>query len=316
MHDDLQIWLMLGSAFLAAATVAALAGNAILTRRRLRARLADTTLGDGDAGMIGRGVFREWKSKLSSIEDRFVGFDDADLRSKARMEIVRAGFFSPDAAKAFIIIRSALAILLPIVGALLIAPLIGNMTAGKQFLLALFMAFLGYFGPDSYIKRRQRLLVEEYRNVFPDFLDLLVVCMDAGSSMNAALERVGRDIAFQSKALATNVQLLVSEMRSGRSLVDALDSFSIRLGLDEAASLSTLIKQSAELGSDIGDALRTYSDEMREKRLSRAEEKANALPVKMVVPMGFFIFPVILITVLTPVIIKIAAALYVLRHGH
>jgi tight adherence protein C len=316
MHDDVQIWLMLGSAFLAAAMLVALAGNAFLKRQRLRARLADNTLADGDAGMIGGGVFREWRSKLSSVEDRFVGFDDAGLRSKARMEIVRAGFFSPDAAKAFIIIRAALAILLPIAGAVLIAPLIGNMTAGKQFLIALFMAFLGYFGPDSYIKRRQRLLVEEYRNVFPDFLDLLVVCMDAGSSMNAALERVGRDIAFQSKALATNVQLLVSEMRSGRSLVDALDSFTIRLGLDEATSLSTLIKQSFELGSDIGDALRVYSDEMREKRLSRAEEKANALPVKMVVPLGLFIFPVILITVLTPVIIKIFAALAVLRHGH
>ena len=314
MPDDLQIWLVLGSAFVAAASLVALAGSAILRRERLRARLADNSIGH-DESRGSAGVLDEWRSKLSSIEDHLIGFDDASRRSNARLELIRAGFFSPDAAKAFVLIRAGLTIVAPIAGVLLIAPLFSNMTGGKQYILALFMVFLGYYGPDAYIKRRQSQMVEQYRNVFPDMLDLLVVCVDAGSSVNAAFERVGHDIAFQSKALAINVQLLVSEMRSGRSLVDALSSFTVRVGLDEAGSLSTLVKQSVELGTDISNAMRVYSDEMREKRLSRAEEKAHALPVKMVIPMGFFIFPVILIVVLTPAMIKITDVFKMVMHN-
>jgi tight adherence protein C len=99
--------------------------------------------------------------------------------------------------------------------------------------------------------------------------------------------------------------------------VDALNSFTSRVSIDEAASFSALIKQSVELGSDVSEAMRVYSDEMREKRLSRAEEKAHALPVKMVLPLGLFIFPVILITILTPALIKISTALgIVMQRGH
>lgn len=315
MTEEIQVWLMLGSAFVAVAALVAFVGSEFLRNRRMRARLADNSLVDDDE-VIGGNLFGQWRSKLFSVEDRIVGFDDVDNRTKARMELVRAGFFSPDAAKAYVLIRAALTIFLPVVGAFVFAPIFGVSTAAKQYALGFFCVFLGYLGPEAYIKRRQRLLLDEYRNVFPDFLDLLVVCMDAGSSINAALERVGRDIAFQSKALATNVQLLVSEMRSGRSLVDALGSFTTRVNLDEVTSFTTLIKQSSELGADISDAMRVYSDEMREKRLSRAEQKAHALPVKMVAPLGMFIFPVILIVVLTPVFIKIVGVLEIMRHAH
>ncbi|WP_298426078.1 type II secretion system F family protein [Rhodoblastus sp.] len=315
MRDDLQIWVMFGSMFIAVVSLTVLAGSAIVRRQKLRARLADNSF--GDESLRSGGSLRQWWSKVSSVEDKLVGFDDEGQRSKARMELIRAGFFSPDSAKTFIVIRAGLTLLLPAAGVLVIAPFFHNITTAGQYILALFMLFLGYTGPDAYLKRRQRMLMEEYRNVFPDVLDLLVVCMDAGSSINAALERVGRDIALQSKALGINVQLLVSEMRSGRSLVDALNSFTSRVSIDEAASFSALIKQSVELGSDVSEAMRVYSDEMREKRLSRAEEKAHALPVKMVLPLGLFIFPVILITILTPALIKISTALgIVMQRGH
>jgi tight adherence protein C len=147
-------------------------------------------------------------------------------------------------------------------------------------------------------------MLEIYRIAFPEFLDLLVVCVDAGLSFDAALVRVGREFAVRSPQFATNLALLSSEMRSGRSPTEALDNLSARLGLDEAKSFSTLLKQSLELGSDIGEALRTYADEMRDKRMIRAEANANVLPVKMSFPIAMFIFPVILLVILTPVIIK------------
>jgi tight adherence protein C len=304
MQDDLQNWLMLGSAFVAAAMVAMLLGGFVLRRHRLRARYAAGAVAGEGGAVAGRGAF----DRLLSVDDRFVGFDDAGHRSKARLELIRAGFFSPDAAKIFALLRASLTLLLPIVGYVFVLPLLGAVAAGKGPACVLFLLFLGYFGPDAYVQRRRRRLSEEYRNVFPDMLDLLVVCIDAGASINAALDRVGQDIAFQSQALATNLQLLVSEMQSGRSIVEAFESFAKRVDLEEAGSLGTLVKQSAEIGSDMGDALHVYAEEMRDKRLMRAEEKAYALPVKMVVPLGLFIFPVIMIVILTPAALNVAAS--------
>jgi tight adherence protein C len=308
MQEDVQIWLVIGSAFIAVTMITALAGGAVIKRHRLRERLVGGSLADDDAGPSRGGRFGEWARKLSWADDRFLGLDDAGLRSKARLDMIRAGYFSPDAAKHFVLARTILVLLLPSLVFVVASLFFQNMTSSGKFILVIIFMLIGYVGPDFYVKRQQKLRVEEYRTVFPDFLDLLVVCMDAGASVNAALERVGRDIAYQSRALAINVELMVSEMRSGRSLVEALDSFSRRVGLEEAGSLSTLVKQSVELGTDVSDALRVYGDEMRDKRLQRAEAKAHALPVKMTIPLGIFIFPVIMIVVLTPVVIKILAA--------
>ena len=104
--------------------------------------------------------------------------------------------------------------------------------------------------------------------------------------------------------------MVTAEMRAGRSTVDALESFADRVGLDEARSLVLVLRQSVELGSDIGDALHVFSDEMREKRLLRAEEQANKLPVKMTLPMGLFIFPVILLVVLLPIMIRLGTVVF------
>src|SRR5438874_3652576 len=105
--------------------------------------------------------------------------------------------------------------------------------------------------------------------------------------------------------LGTNLVLMGAEMRAGRSTVDALASLADRLGLDEAHSLVAILRQSIELGTDVGEALRVFGDEMRDRRLMRAEERANELPVKMVAPLGMFIFPVILGLVLLPVMLRL-----------
>jgi tight adherence protein C len=110
---------------------------------------------------------------------------------------------------------------------------------------------------------------------------------------------------MRSRELGMHLEMMGAEMRAGRSTVEALDALSDRLRLDEAASFVAMLRQSIELGSDVGEALRVFSDEMRDKRLLRAEEKANKLSVKMVIPLGLFIFPVVLLVTILPVMIKL-----------
>ena len=130
-----------------------------------------------------------------------------------------------------------------------------------------------------------------------------------GSGLEAALERISSEITRQNKALGTNLVLYGAETRAGRSTMDALDSLADRLGLEEARSFAGMLRQSIELGTDISEALRVFSDEMRDRRLLRAEEQANKLPVKMVAPLGACIFPVILMTVMLPVIVRLMSVM-------
>jgi tight adherence protein C len=161
-----------------------------------------------------------------------------------------------------------------------------------------------------YIDRRIAARKLEHRAGFPDFLDLLVVCADAGLSMEASLERVGRELGDSYPALTADIHMTNLEVRAGRTLKDALERFAERLGLEEARSFATLINQSIDLGSSISDAMRVYSDDMRHKRLSRAEEKAYALPAKLSLPMMVCIFPVLFVVILLPVFVKLHTGHY------
>jgi tight adherence protein C len=163
----------------------------------------------------------------------------------------------------------------------------------------------GYVGPSMYIDRRISGRKVEHRGGFPDFMDLLVVCADSGLSMEASLERVGRELGDSYPSLTANIHMTNLEIRAGRALKDALERFADRLALEEARSFATLINQSLDIGSSITDALRVYSDDMRHKRLSNAEEKAYALPAKLSLPMMICIFPVIFVVILLPVFVRL-----------
>jgi tight adherence protein C len=217
-----------------------------------------------------------------------------------RQRLIRAGIFDPRAVGYFFAGRLALAVVLAL-AAFVLAPLNGSV-----FWLAVLMAgTLGYVGPSFYIDRRIKSRREEHRAGFPDFMDLLVVCADSGLSMEAALERVGGELTDTYPSLGANIHMTNLEIRAGRTMTEALEHFGDRLGLEEARSFATLIQQSAELGSSITDALRVYSDDMRHKRLSRAEEKAYSLPAKLSVPMMVCIFPVLFVVILLPVIVRL-----------
>ena len=233
----------------------------------------------------------------------------ADRRENLRRKLLKAGHFGVYAVNYYIFVRFVVAALVPVaVYTILQFLLIGAPPLLKVALVA-GSALIAFVGPDAYLARRRRILSQRYRLIFPDLLDLLLVCVEAGLGLEVAFARIGNQMLKQSRELGMNLEMMGAEIRAGRGMIPALESLTDRLGLDEAASLTTILRQSLEFGSDVSDTLRVFSDEMREKRLLRAEEAANKLSVKMVLPLGVFIFPVVLMVIMLPVAIKLMSVL-------
>jgi tight adherence protein C len=234
--------------------------------------------------------------------------DKGDMKV-LRRRMVQAGIFDQRAVAYFFVARTALAVGLAL-AAFLLGPMIITLPSSMFWLMVIVGGIIGYVGPSIYLDRRIAARRNEHRSGFPDFMDLLVVCADSGLSMEASLERVGRELGDTYPSLCTNIHMANLEIRAGRGMTEALEHLGDRLGLEEARSFATLIQQSAELGSSITDALRVYSDDMRHKRLSLAEEKAYSLPAKLALPMMACIFPVLFVVILLPVIVRFYSGHY------
>src|SRR5215208_3272640 len=226
-----------------------------------------------------------------------------------RRRLIQAGIFDARAVAFFFVARTALAVALAL-AVFVVLPMLLTQSAGSFWMCVAMGGIGGYLAPGLYLDKRISTRRNEHRSGFPDFLDLLVVCADSGLSMEASLERVGRELGDSYPSLCANIHMANLEIRAGRSMTEALEHFGDRLGLDEARSFATLIQQSAELGSSITEALRVYSDDMRHKRLSRAEEKAYSLPAKLSLPMMVCIFPVIFVVILLPVFVRLYTGHY------
>jgi tight adherence protein C len=305
MHDSLLSALVLLLAFGAVVLVVYVIGQYVATQVQTQQRIM-APAGDQSAAP-------DAKSGLDAliathIDEKKFGVDGT-VRAKLKRELIGAGFFHNDAVKYYILARFAAVIIVPTAAYLVMEffTVVPQWTM-KFGILAIFL-LVAVFGPDAYIARRQRRLREQYRCIFPDMLDLMVVCVDAGLSLDAAIDRISGEIIRESRELGTNLCLLSAETRAGRSTVDALASFAERIGLDEARSFSAMLRQSIDLGTDVAEALRVFSDEMRQRRMFRAEERANKLPVKMVLPLGLFIFPVILMIAMVPTAIRLMSVL-------
>jgi tight adherence protein C len=225
-----------------------------------------------------------------------------------RNQLVQAGFLSPAAVPVFYAFRVALAGALPVVFLLFSGLLPIEVPGALTLAVAVVMGVAGLIVPAVLLDWRRNEMRNRYRQAFPDFMDLIVVCIESGLGMHAAIERVGKELLQTCPQLGANLHLLSLELRAGRTLTEALDGLSERLGIEEVKSLKVMLKQSEELGASIAATLRVYSDEMRDKRLMRAEAKAHALPVKLTLPLGVFIFPVILLVIMVPLIIRIKNA--------
>jgi tight adherence protein C len=299
------ILLLQALVFLAVTTLVFAVMIAVRAREAVRRRAARV---NGDGFDQPQGLQQTGRRAAQRIVDyanqHYASLGTEELKI-LRRRLLNAGIFNPQAVAYFFLARATCAMAFAAI-VFFVAPLIG-IASGTNFLLALiFGGVVGYIAPGLYLDRRTKALRLEYRSGFPDFMDLLVVSSDAGLSIEAALDRVRGELSDPYPSFATNIHITNLEIRAGRGLTEALEHFADRLGLDEAHSFATLIKQSDELGSSIGDTLRVYSDDMRHKRLSRAEEKAHSLPAKLTIPMMVCVFPVLFIVILCPVIVRLA----------
>jgi tight adherence protein C len=285
---------------------------AVQLRGAVRRRAAGISDGDDLAGN-GQSSFRNSGLKAAQrlvdyTTKHYSSLDDHNLKL-LRRRLVQAGIFDPRAVGFFFLLRTVLAV--GVGGAAFIAmPMLVPNAQSSFWPMVGSAGLLGYLAPSFLLDRMISRRRQEYRTGFPDFMDLLVVCADAGLAMEAALERVGRELGASYPALSANIHMTNLEIRAGRTLTEALEHFGDRLGLDEVRAFATLIQQSSELGSSITDALRVYSDEMRHKRLSIAEEKAYALPTKLTVPLMICVFPTLFVVILLPVYVRIHLGLY------
>jgi tight adherence protein C len=245
------------------------------------------------------------REKAVKRAQEFYAKSDPENVARLRMKLIQAGYMEPRAVGMFFLIRFG-AFVGGAIGAFLLnqwmASADATMTSRWTFIILSGAA--GYFLPGLVLSQKVREKMREYRNGFPDFMDLMIVCSDAGMSMEAGIERVSKELARTYPALSQNLQLVSLELRAGRSLDDALKALADRLSLDEVRSFATLLQQSKELGTSLSGALRVFSDEMRHKRMSLAEEKAHALPAKMSVPVTMCILPVVLMIAIIPIIVK------------
>ena len=188
--------------------------------------------------------------------------------------------------------RIVLAVALPALAFLFIR-LGGYELSNTRFLGALAGAGIaGLMAPSFYISpRRGKKMKLQCREGFPDFMDLMVV-VRGGGHRRGGRDRTGQPRAGAELSLSrVSLHMASLELRAGKPLIEAFKNLADRLGIEEAHNLGSLLQQSEELGTSLSDALRVYSDEMRDKRMSRAEEKAHALPAKMAVPLTMFVFP-------------------------
>jgi tight adherence protein C len=299
--------------FVAAATLAFLAMAGARVRGEVRRRAASIgPSGEYGQGQGGRSLRRSSitaaKQLLDYTTKHYSTGDNKDMKV-LRRRLVQAGIYDPRGVGFFFLARTVLAVGLA-VAAFFLAPALLSATGSKMWMMVGAAGVIGYVAPSFYIDRRIKARKAEHQSGFPDFMDLLVVCADSGLSMEGALARVGGELTESYPSLCANIHMANLEIRAGRTLTEALEHLADRLGLEEARSFATLIQQSTELGSSITEALRVYSDDMRHKRLSRAEEKAYALPAKLSIPMMVCIFPVIFVVILLPVIVRLTTGHY------
>lgn len=241
----------------------------------------------------------EETSFWESVANFFIGDKELpDRFNNMSRRLHQAGYRGNRAVRIFWGLRIFLAIAVGFAG-LLIA-LLSNASMQDFLVLAGVSALAGYMLPALTVFRKARARVLEMRETLPDALDLIVVCVEAGMGVDAALNRVGREQNAQGLALGEELLLATQEMQAGAPRKDALLRLSDRVGVDEFRQLVTFLTQSEEMGGSIARSLRVYAETMRDKRSQAAEEAARKTVIKLIFPLVFFILPAIFIILLVP----------------
>lgn len=280
------------------------------TRNRLDFESSSAVAQEGFAGMSLRSAASEsaWARLVDRIEKS--GLSLADTRDESlRQRLAAAGFTAPYAPRLFTLLRLTLVVALPVLW-------IGSRWLGgdRPGLMGLYVqgmiaALAGLYIPTLFVRAKADRRREAIINGFPDALDLMLVCVEAGLGLEAAFSRVGQEMATTHPLVAQQLGNVVLELRAGRSREDALRRMADRAEADEIRAFATLLIQSTKLGSSVAQTLRVYAGEMREKRRLRAEEKAHRLPVLLSVPLVACMLPVMIGVLMLPAAIRVIRSL-------
>ncbi len=226
-----------------------------------------------------------------------------------RMQLIRAGIYAENAVPVFAAVRVLLALSLGFAaGFILILLRVDNAILGAA--MVTIGAGIGMFAPILMIKARAKERIDAVRFALPDAIDLLVVAMEAGSSLTQALQRVAAELKIAHPVISEQLQLTLLEMQAGASRAEALRHLSERAPDVRLRAFLTLVIQSDQLGAGLANTLRVFAEELRRSRLIEAEHKAAELPVKIAIPLVFFIFPCLMGIIFTPILIRFIRILF------
>ena len=237
--------------------------------------------------------------------DRFADFLEpqnvADL-SAIQLKLRQAGYHTKDAVRFFHFAQFALG-LVGLIGGVVYVTLLGGgegMSTQKMMIYAVSPGLIGYMMPKYWVTRRVDARKEEITSGFPDSLDMMLVCIEAGQSLDQCIVRVAKELHASYPALADEFETVAQEMKAGKDRVHVLNDMGERCGVQDVSSFVTVLIQSATFGTSIAEALRVYASEMRDKRVMRAEEAANKLPTKMTLATMMLTVPPLLIILVGP----------------
>lgn len=261
----------------------------------------------------------DWTETIARFAGRFAklslpseGWDQSPLR----LRFMHAGFRGESPALVFFGAKSLLAVGLPGLIYLTIA-LSGIKMDGSMLLMSLFsLAALGYYFPNVVLSRLVFLRQREIFENFPDAADLMLVCVESGLGLDAALLRVVDEMRLKSEVLAEELHLVNLELRAGNGRDRALRNLALRTGVEEVNTFATMLIQADRFGTSVGESLRVFSDDLRTKRQMRAEEMAAKIPLKLLFPLVCCIFPSLLLVLLGPAFIQVYRILVPIFSGN
>ena len=277
-------------------------------RRLLEAGPAPTGGSSSLASLRTDRVQSNWLKLVDAIEKR--GLSLVDTKDKAiRQKLIAAGFSTPHAPRVYTLVRLVMVIGLPILVLLYFGLMGSSPSMTKLYFTLVIAAALGLYLPAVFVRARADRRQRDIVNGFPDALDLMLVCVEAGLGLEAAFARVGMEMTSSHPRLAEQFGAVVLELRAGRSHEDALRRMADRAGAEEIRAFTTLLIQSTKLGSSIAQTLRIYAGEMRERRRMRAEEKAHRLPVLLSIPLVACMLPAMIGVLMLPAAIRVVRAI-------
>lgn len=225
--------------------------------------------------------------------------------SQLRIRFMNAGYRSETAPMIFFMAKTVLTFMLPAIFILYMIISGADYAADLLLLFIITSAGLGYFLPNVFLERRIAYRKREILDSFPDAMDLIIVCVESGLGLDAALARVSEEMHMISPILGEELHLINLELRAGSSRERALRNLALRTGVEDIDTLVAMLVQSDRFGTSIAQALRVHAENLRTKRRLRAEEAAAKIALKLLFPLIFFIFPSMLLVLLGPALISI-----------